>query len=155
MQATTTFKVGDKVRVKKCLSAPEWVGMEGVIFDIASCLSVAFPASPDGAPRLGWARSPLDRHCWNFFYGEDELVLASAKQPTAFDDLRLTPQAKIVLSHLKKRQRISPAEALTVYGISRLASCIHEIRNRAGYTVKTEQRRDEHGHKYAKYHLAA
>lgn len=92
----------------------------------------------------------------SIWFGKHEVeVIAPKLQPSYADDLRLTPQAKIVLSHLKKRGRISPAEADRVYGISRLASCIHEIRHRAGYSVKTEQRRDDVGHKYAKYILAA
>jgi len=74
--------------------------------------------------------------------------------PSIADDLRLTPQAKTVLVHLKTRQHISPAEALIVYGISRLASCIHEIRRRAGYSVACDIRRDAQGHKYANYRLA-
>lgn len=67
-------------------------------------------------------------------------------------DLQLTPQAKSVLRHLQHRRTISPGEALLAHGITRLASCIHEIRN-AGHTVDTEIRRDEQGHKYANYTL--
>lgn len=66
------------------------------------------------------------------------------------DDLRLTPQAKTVLRHLKRRGSISPAEALIVHGISRLASCVHEIR-KIGYDVCTDIRHDDHGHKYGTY----
>jgi hypothetical protein len=73
---------------------------------------------------------------------------------TVAADLRLTPQARTVLRHIKTRGHISPAEALIVYGISRLASCIHEIRRRANYVVDCEIRRDAQGHKYANYSLA-
>jgi hypothetical protein len=45
-------------------------------------------------------------------------------------------------------------KALVVYSISRLASCIHEIRHRAGYEVGTEVAEDSMGHKYAVYKLA-
>ena len=76
------------------------------------------------------------------------------KAPTVADDLRITPQARTVLRHLKKHKSISPAEAMIVHGITRLASCIHEIRHRAGYGVQTELRKDDHGHKYASYALA-
>ena len=69
------------------------------------------------------------------------------------DDLRITPQARIILRHLKAGKGISPQEALVVYSISRLASCIHEIRA-AGYRVCTTMRQDERDHKYAKYTLA-
>lgn len=69
------------------------------------------------------------------------------------NDLRLTPQAKTVLAHLRRPNgHISPAEALIVYGISRLAACIYEIRQ-AGYTVMSEMRRDAQGHKYTNYKL--
>lgn len=76
----------------------------------------------------------------------------ATKSPSIADDLRLTPQAKTVLSHLKKAGPISPAKALVVYGISRLAACIYEIRG-VGYTVNSMFRRDEGGHKYTKYSL--
>jgi hypothetical protein len=57
---------------------------------------------------------------------------------------------------MKKREAhdITPMKALTVLGIWRLASCIHEIRNYAGYSVKTEIKRDEAGNKYSRYVLA-
>jgi hypothetical protein len=69
------------------------------------------------------------------------------------DDLKLTPQARTVLSYLRKHGRISPAKADRVFGITRLASCIHEIRRRAGYKVSTTINRDEQGHKYSEYKL--
>lgn len=75
-------------------------------------------------------------------------------RPSIADDLRLTPQAKTVLSHLKRRKHISPTEALAVYSISRLASCIHEIR-KVGYDVRKEMKQDDRGHRYAKYSLRA
>jgi hypothetical protein len=46
-------------------------------------------------------------------------------------------------------------KALVVYSISRLASCIHEIRHRAGYDVSMEVAQDTMGHKYAVYKLAS
>lgn len=73
--------------------------------------------------------------------------------PTVADDLRITPQARKVLKHLKDGKSITPMEALVVHNISRLASCIEEIRNKAGYTVNTELRRDDAGHRYARYVL--
>lgn len=73
-------------------------------------------------------------------------------QPAFTADLGLTPNAKRVLVHLKAGKTITPNEALVVYSIGRLASCIHEIR-RAGYSVKTENRQDEQGHKYGRYSL--
>lgn len=70
--------------------------------------------------------------------------------PSIAKDLKLTPQAKTVLRHLTNRKSISPMEALITYSISRLASCIHEIRS-AGYLVQTMIKHDEQGHKYASY----
>jgi hypothetical protein len=74
--------------------------------------------------------------------------------PSIVKDLRLKPQTKTVLRHLRKGQHISPMQALVVYSISRLAPCIHDIR-RAGYNVSTEVKRDAQGHKYAQYVLVA
>jgi hypothetical protein len=74
--------------------------------------------------------------------------------PSLAADLRLTPQARTVLAHLRRRPHITPMEALTVYGIPRLASCIHEIRNRAGYVVITENCKDDEGGRYGRYSLA-
>lgn len=110
------------------------------------------------------------RSCWYFFdrdFGISGLdlitelrrvppstVSAPASPPSVMADLRLTPQAKTILGHLKRHPDISPGKALLVYGISRLPSCIHEIRKRAGYDVAREMRKDDQGHKYASYKLA-
>lgn len=74
------------------------------------------------------------------------------KNPSIAIDLGLKPQAKTVLRHLRKHDHISNMKALMVYGISRLAACIYEIR-KAGYNVTAETKRDESGHKYTKYRL--
>ena len=79
-----------------------------------------------------------------------ELVLAEI--PSLANDLRITPQARRVLAYLEKGKPISPMKALVELGISRLASCIHEIRA-AGHVVDRELCRDEGGHKYARYTL--
>jgi hypothetical protein len=68
------------------------------------------------------------------------------------DDLTLKPQAKTVLRHLKRTGHISPAEALIVYGISRLAASIYDLRN-IGYGIAMEMRQDAQGHKYARYSM--
>jgi hypothetical protein len=73
--------------------------------------------------------------------------------PSIANDLKLKPQAKTVLVHLRNHDHISPMKALGVYGISRLAACIFEIR-KAGYRVSAEFKRDDQGHKYTKYSLA-
>lgn len=72
--------------------------------------------------------------------------------PSVASDLRLTPQARTVLRHLKTHGRITPAKAQVIYGITRLASCIHEARV-VGYNITTDHMRDAAGHKYAQYRL--
>lgn len=59
-------------------------------------------------------------------------------------------QTQTVLTHLSSRGSISPMEALVSYGIMRLAADIHRLRER-GYGIETEIKRDEAGHKYARY----
>jgi hypothetical protein len=73
--------------------------------------------------------------------------------PTIASDLRLTPQARTILQHLKRHGDITPMKALTVYSIPRLASCICEIRKKAGYSVKTEVAVDDMGGRYGLYTL--
>ena len=72
--------------------------------------------------------------------------------PTIADDLRLTPQAKTVLAHLKTHGDITPLKADGVYGITRLASCIHEIR-KVGHRVSCDIIKDDYGSKYGHYKL--
>lgn len=74
------------------------------------------------------------------------------RTPSIATDLRLSPQARTVLSHMRNHDYISPMKALGVYGISRLAACIYEIR-KAGYDVKSFITHDESGHKFTKYSL--
>lgn len=90
----------------------------------------------------------------DWYHVPSALEVLKPRLPSISDDLRLTPQAKGILAHLKRHAAgISPAEALVAYSVSRLASCIHEIRKRAGYDVKTVVKQDDHGHKYARYSL--
>jgi hypothetical protein len=74
-------------------------------------------------------------------------------RPNLASDLRLTPQARTILGHLLRHGQITPQEALTVYSIPRLASCIHEIRTKGQRDVNTAIRRDDQGHKYSRYTL--
>lgn len=69
-------------------------------------------------------------------------------------ELRVTPQARKVLSHLERRGSISPMEAIITYGITRLAARVHELRN-VGFPVTTTLKHDEVGKTYARYSLAA
>ncbi len=64
----------------------------------------------------------------------------------------MTPQAKIVLSHLKSGKHITALEALGVYGIFRLAARILEVRAE-GYVVKTQHVYDARRKQYARYSI--
>lgn len=65
----------------------------------------------------------------------------------------MTPQATTVLDHLRRVGSITRLEALHLYRIAHLPTRIFDIRA-AGTRVKTEQKRDNTGHKYARYSLA-
>lgn len=146
------LKVGDRVKVIGVQDlARELVGKIGEVFDF----DLGEPCVDFGTSYgewNGWSTGTRT-HCWMFEPGK--LALVSDTVPTIASDLKLTPQARTILEHLKRRQHISPAEADRVYGITRLASCIHEIRRKAGYPVKTTVKRDDVGHKYANYALLA
>lgn len=79
----------------------------------------------------------------------DTLTLGT---PTLADDLKLTPQARKILAHLKQGKTITPLKAQGIYGISRLSDAIFKIRN-GGYVVVCEQAEDEAGHRYGRYYL--
>lgn len=68
--------------------------------------------------------------------------------------LKLKPQTRKVLTHLTSRGSISPLEALHVYGIYRLAACIHELR-KIGLEINTTMKSDASGKHYAHYEVAA
>lgn len=59
-------------------------------------------------------------------------------------------QTQTVLNHLKHRGSISPMEALVSYGIYRLSDNIYKLRE-AGFGIDTVVKKDEAGHKYARY----
>lgn len=69
-------------------------------------------------------------------------------------ELSLKPQAKSVLSYLKKYGKITPLKADTVLGVSRLAASIYELKQ-IGYKITTTNKRDEAGHRYGQYALVA
>lgn len=99
----------------------------------------------------GWSRGPGPR--WYVYPSQLEAV--PAVTPTIASDLKITPQARSILNYLKKHPKgITNMEALISLGISRLSSCVHEIRSRAGYLVDTDIRHDDHGHRYSRYTLA-
>jgi hypothetical protein len=61
-------------------------------------------------------------------------------------------QPEVIRDHLKAGKSITPAHALLVYGISRLAPAI-EVLRRKGLAIVTIMRQDERGHKYAEYRI--
>ena len=52
--------------------------------------------------------------------------------------------------HLRKGKTITPMEALVVFGVFRLASIVHRLRQR-GLAIETILKNDENGHQYASY----
>lgn len=65
-------------------------------------------------------------------------------------EVSLTPLAKSILLHLRKRGDISPMEAMVAYSTMRLAAAIYELRE-AGYSIQSDFREDERGHRYTRY----
>lgn len=66
----------------------------------------------------------------------------------------LPPQTRLVLLHLERNRTISPLEAFGVYGITRLAARIFELK-KAGFQVVTTIHKDLMGKSYARYALVA
>jgi hypothetical protein len=66
--------------------------------------------------------------------------------------LGLKPQARKVLNHLEKYGYITPAISFNTYANPRLAASIYELRKK-GIKVRTIQKCDAMGHKYASYSL--
>lgn len=54
--------------------------------------------------------------------------------------------------HLRRGKTITPMEALVVFGVFRLASIVHRLRQR-GLAIETVLKNDENGHQYASYKL--
>jgi hypothetical protein len=78
------------------------------------------------------------------------MTTMTLSRPSVANDLRVTPQARMVLAYLLKGKAITPMKAQVELSISRLASCIHEIR-KAGYIVDSTVEVDEAGHRYGRY----
>jgi hypothetical protein len=73
-------------------------------------------------------------------------------QPSIARTIELRPQTRKVLAHLEKRGSITPVEAMVTQGIFSLSSRISELK-KAGYRIARELRKDEGGHRYARYSL--
>jgi hypothetical protein len=57
-----------------------------------------------------------------------------------------------VLNHMKNHKSINPMQALNMYGLYRLSSTIHVLRNR-GFEIETVIRTSQKGDTYAEYSL--
>lgn len=64
----------------------------------------------------------------------------------------MSPQTRIVLSHLERNGSISPVEAAAVHRIRHLPARIFELR-RAGMNIASEPRKDATGQRYVRYRL--
>ena len=71
---------------------------------------------------------------------------------TLSTELNLTPLAKTILYHLRKRGSISPVEAMIAYHTMRLADAIYRLR-KAGYRIESVAREDEVGNRYTRYKM--
>lgn len=61
-------------------------------------------------------------------------------------------QEDIVFFHLQKNRTITSMQAFKQYRITRLASCIHRLREQ-GHPISTETIYEKNGINYARYHL--
>lgn len=163
----TKITKGDKVR---CIS--QFPGITGVVVSGAiDCVLVILntDSKTTGWVVQDWHRDhdgqPLTEHvgkqAWWFTPASLEKIEEPKKSenitlgvPSIAKDLKLKPQARKVLAHLLAGKNITPLKAQNVYGVYRLAASIREIRL-AGYNVVTNLKKDEGGHQYAKYTLAA
>jgi hypothetical protein len=64
----------------------------------------------------------------------------------------LSNQCKLVLDHITSRGYITPLVAMN-YGVTRLASRIHDLK-KAGYPVVKQTERDLFGKRYSRYTIA-
>lgn len=72
--------------------------------------------------------------------------------PNYAADLRLGPQCRKILAHMKERGTITNMESFGVYHVSRLSDVIMKLRH-AGYNIITTMKEDGVGGKYASYKL--
>lgn len=142
----TAFNVGDQVVAIRDTMLLD----KGKRYQIAEVRAGrSYIASPKMAASAGLVSYPDD-----YFMRVFPTAPAPTKPvaPSVADDPRMTPKARVILRHLKAGKQITPSDALVVYGQSRLAAAIYEIRQ-AGYKVKTERAKDESGHGYSRYTL--
>lgn len=76
--------------------------------------------------------------------------------PTVSSDRRRAKpksQTQRILEYLESGKSISPLEALTVFGCTRLAARIYDIEEKFGIAVDRIDRRDASGKRYSRYRL--
>jgi hypothetical protein len=143
------FKAGDRVHLKDTYQ-PNYEPPFGFPSRYGTVLGIFGELSADIAwdgLQHGWK---CDGVCNGWCVDTVHLEYAA---PTVAADLRLKPQSKTILRHLKTHGHISPAKAQVVYGITRLAACIFDIR-KVGYEITTTIRCDDQGHRYSYYEMA-
>jgi hypothetical protein len=64
----------------------------------------------------------------------------------------MTTQVSLVRRHLEAGKTITPITAMGVYGISRLSSCIEDLRHE-GMEIDCVLKRDEMGKQYGEYRM--
>lgn len=132
-------------------------GLEGVIkyVDVDQVLVEFSAHDAAGRGHSGHSHGFTDdvKTRWWLPFDEVSVAPSRAAEVSIADELKVTPQARKVLAHLKRHGHITPLKADAVYGIRRLASCIHEIRHKTPYGVNMRVLKDDSGHKYAYYTL--
>jgi len=61
-------------------------------------------------------------------------------------------QSDEIAIYLNRGKKITPIDALDLFGCFRLAARIHDLRGR-GMNIKVEDRKDDDGKRYASYFL--
>jgi hypothetical protein len=148
----TTLKVGDKVRFTNSVIKSWWfkAGQTGTALRVARKSGYPIVVKTDIPDTDGHNEAYVDYHMIEKV-NTDTITLGV---PTIADDLRLKPQARKILAHLRSGQSISPLEAQNVYAVYRLAASICEIK-KLGYKIDGVIKQDASGHKYKRYSLAA
>ena len=156
---TSELNIGDRVMIVDCEYADRVAGATGVVAKFNHG-RMPYVRLDNSEPYSGWNIDSATRAVRlsreapmvspTITYTAPATTIGAT--PTLSDDLNLKPQARKILSHMKRGNTISPLEAQNVFGVYRLAASIHDIRS-AGYRVRTLHKRDEVGHKYARYEL--
>jgi N-acetyl-anhydromuramyl-L-alanine amidase AmpD len=60
-------------------------------------------------------------------------------------------KTEAVLSHLQKKKKITSWDAIELYGATRLAAIIHNLKE-YGYEIHTQMAYDDKGTRWAVYH---